>query len=141
MSGHFSMMVRDLQLLPEAAAALLKCFPSQKIFVFYGEMGAGKTTFIKQLCEVLGTTEALSSPTYALVNEYNAASQRIFHMDLYRLNDLEEALQMGIEEYLDDKEAYCFIEWPQLIETLLPLNVVKVSIAANEDSHRVIDAI
>jgi tRNA threonylcarbamoyladenosine biosynthesis protein TsaE len=135
------MMVRDLQLLPEAAAALLKCFPSQKIFVFYGEMGAGKTTFIKQLCEVLGTTEALSSPTYALVNEYNAASQRIFHMDLYRLNDLEEAIQMGIEEYLDDKEAYCFIEWPQLIETLLPLNVVKVSIAANEDSHRVIDAI
>ncbi len=141
MSGHFSMMVRDLQLLPEAAAALLKCFPSQKIFVFYGEMGAGKTTFIKQLCEVLGTTEALSSPTYALVNEYNAATQRIFHMDLYRLNDLEEALQMGIEEYLDDKEAYCFIEWPQLIETLLPLNVVKVSIAANEDGYRVIDAI
>ncbi len=141
MSGHFSMMVRDLQLLPEAAAALLKCFPSQKIFVFYGEMGAGKTTFIKQLCEVLGTTEALSSPTYALVNEYNAATQRIFHMDLYRLNDLEEALQMGIEEYLDDKEAYCFIEWPQLIETLLPLNVVKVSIAANEDGYRVIDAV
>ncbi len=135
------MMVRDLQLLPEAAAALLKCFPSQKIFVFYGEMGAGKTTFIKQLCEVLGTTEALSSPTYALVNEYNAATQRIFHMDLYRLNDLEEALQMGIEEYLDDKEAYCFIEWPQLIETLLPLNVVKVSIAANEDGYRVIDAV
>jgi tRNA threonylcarbamoyladenosine biosynthesis protein TsaE len=141
MSGHFSMMVRDLQLLPEAAAALLKCFPSQKIFVFYGEMGAGKTTFIKQLCEVLGTTEALSSPTYALVNEYNAASQRIFHMDLYRLNDLEEALQIGIEEYLDDKEAYCFIEWPQLIETLLPLNAVKVSIAANEDGYRIIDAI
>jgi tRNA threonylcarbamoyladenosine biosynthesis protein TsaE len=141
MSGHFNMLVRDIRLLPEAAAALLKCFPSQKIFVFYGEMGAGKTTFIKQLCEVLGTTEALSSPTYALVNEYNAATQRIYHMDLYRLNDLEEALQMGIEEYLDDKEAYCFIEWPQLIETLLPLNVVKVNIVAIEDGYRVIDAI
>jgi len=141
MIGHFNMMVKDVQLLPEAAAALLKCFPSQKIFVFYGEMGAGKTTFVKQLCEVLGTTEALSSPTYALVNEYNAALQRIYHMDLYRLNDLEEALQMGIEEYLDDKEAYCFIEWPQLIETLLPLNMVKVNIAVDEDGNRVISAV
>jgi tRNA threonylcarbamoyladenosine biosynthesis protein TsaE len=141
MSGHFNMMVRDIQLLPEAAAALLKCFPSQKIFVFYGDMGAGKTTFIKQLCEALGTTEALSSPTYALVNEYNATAQRIYHMDLYRLNDLEEAQQMGIEEYLDDKEAYCFVEWPQLIETLLPFDVVKVNVLADEDGNRVIDAI
>lgn len=141
MSGHFNMQIRDLQLLPAAASALLKCFPSQKIFVFYGEMGAGKTTFIKQLCMALGTNEALSSPTYALVNEYNAGTQRIYHMDLYRLNDFEEALQMGIEEYLDDASAYCFIEWPQLIETLLPLDVVKVNIAADDDGNRIIDAI
>lgn len=140
MSGEFGMEIRDLAALPDAARALLKCFPSQKIFVFYGEMGAGKTTFIKQLCESLGTTEALSSPTYALVNEYDVGTLRIYHMDLYRLNDLGEAYDMGIEEYLADENAYCFIEWPQLIETLLPAEYVKVFIEADEEGKRIIRA-
>lgn len=141
MSRTFGMEVRDPIALPEAAAALLKCFPSQKIFVFYGEMGAGKTTFIKQLCEALGTKEALSSPTYSLVNEYKVGEQRIYHMDLYRLNDLDEAYEMGIEEYLADGQAYCFIEWPQIIETLLPDNIVKVYIESEEDGERIIRAV
>ncbi len=141
MSRTFDMEVRDQIALPEAAYALLKCFPSQKIFVFYGEMGAGKTTFIKELCEALGTTEALSSPTYALVNEYKVDALSIYHMDLYRLNSLDEAYEMGIEEYLANEHAYCFIEWPQLIETLLPANIVKVYIESEEDGKRIIRAV
>ncbi len=134
------MEVRNPELLPEAAMALLKCFPHRRVFAFYGSMGAGKTTFIKSLCETLGSFDDFSSPTYGLVNEYNAGNKRIYHMDLYRLNDVEEALQIGMEDYLADANGYCFIEWPQLIETLLPDDVVKVHIEVGDQGERVVKA-
>lgn len=140
MNPPFNLEIRTPLALPEAASALLKCFPKQRIFLFYGEMGAGKTTFIKAFCEALGTPDALSSPTYAIVNEYSAHGKPIYHMDLYRLNNLEEALQIGIEDYLADSNAYSFIEWPQLIETLLPDDVVKVYIEAGADGLRRVSA-
>lgn len=140
MNPQFNLEIRTPTALPEAAIALLKCFPHGRVFVFYGEMGAGKTTFIKALCEVLGTNEPLSSPTYALVNEYTFGNQFIYHMDLYRLTSLDEALNIGIEDYLANEKGYCFIEWPQLIETLLPTDVVKVYIETEEDGLRKVSA-
>ncbi len=91
-----------------------------RVWLFIGEMGAGKTTLIKAICQQLGTTDDLSSPTYALVNEYSISGQptKIYHLDLYRLRDIEEALDIGIEDYLLGGD-YCLIEWPQLIEPLL----------------------
>jgi len=110
---------------------------SDKKFVFYGEMGVGKTTFIKALCEGLGVQENISSPTYSLINEYEINSNtKIFHMDLYRLKNIEEALDIGIENYLQQKTDYCFIEWPQIIETLLPDDCVSVELKLNEDTTR-----
>ncbi len=140
MSAQFNLEIRNPEALPHAAGALLKCFPFSRVFVFYAEMGVGKTTFIKALCEALGTTDALSSPTYSLVNEYSIGDKVIYHMDLYRLNSLEEALDMGIEDYLSNKNAHIFIEWPQLIETLLPLDVVKVFIETEENGLRRVNA-
>ncbi|CAN5262078.1 tRNA (adenosine(37)-N6)-threonylcarbamoyltransferase complex ATPase subunit type 1 TsaE [soil metagenome] len=140
MSGQFNMEIKTLEALPEAAMALLRCFPHRRIFAFYGEMGAGKTTFIKAICEKLGTDETLSSPTYALVNEYTFYNGLIYHMDLYRLISIEEALNIGIEDYLANEKSYFFIEWPQLIETLLPLDVVKVYIETAVDGQRGVNA-
>jgi tRNA threonylcarbamoyladenosine biosynthesis protein TsaE len=104
-------------------------------------MGAGKTTFIKALCECLGVTEdVITSPTFAIVNEYRSESEElIYHFDFYRVKKLEEAYDMGYEDYFYSG-ALCFIEWPELIEELLPLDAVKVSIEEKEDGSRVITA-
>lgn len=106
-------------------------------FVFYGEMGTGKTTLVKAWCKILGVKSDVNSPTYSLINEYELDDKRkVYHCDLYRLNDLDEALEIGIEEYLNSSVHYLFIEWPQLIEDLLDDDFCKISLSVNEDNSR-----
>ncbi|MGB0930514.1 MAG: tRNA (adenosine(37)-N6)-threonylcarbamoyltransferase complex ATPase subunit type 1 TsaE [Chitinophagales bacterium] len=123
--------------LENAANSLLEFAEGEKVFVFYGEMGTGKTTFIQRICKQLKSNDAVSSPTYSLVNEYSLADgNSLFHLDLYRLKDLEEAYNMGIEEYLYGGD-YCLIEWPQIIEPLLE-GYVKVDISLQKKENRLI---
>jgi tRNA threonylcarbamoyladenosine biosynthesis protein TsaE len=109
---------------------------SSKNLLFYGPMGAGKTTFIKALCVALGVEDGISSPTFSLVNEYRRSNDKVvYHFDFYRINDEEEALDMGFYEYIDS-EAYCLIEWPEKIENLLPLDQQVVRIEILDDQKR-----
>lgn len=122
--------------LPVAAAKILRDMASERIFAFYGEMGAGKTTFIKAFCQVLGSNDVVTSPTFTLINEYNDESQNsMYHFDFYRIKRIEEAFDMGFEEYVDSGN-YCFLEWPERISELLPESYVYISIEVNEDEKR-----
>ena len=107
----------------------------QKIFLFYGEMGAGKTTLIKSICEYLGTTDPATSPTFSIVNEYATPQGKIYHFDFYRLKTETEALDMGYEEYFYSGN-YCFIEWPGKISGLLPEHFVRINIKVTSDNSR-----
>ena len=129
--------VKDLTELKEAAQTVINKFPEDRIFMFYGHMGAGKTTFINELCLVLGVTEHTSSPTFSIVNEYAAEKANIYHFDFYRLKNETEALDMGYEEYFYSGD-YCFVEWSEKIPNLIPTNHIKVSIEALENQHRLI---
>jgi tRNA threonylcarbamoyladenosine biosynthesis protein TsaE len=100
-------------------------------------MGAGKTTFIKALCEELGVRDVITSPTFAIVNEYNASTQSIFHFDFYRIKKIEEVYDMGYEDYIYSGNL-CLIEWPELIEELLPEDTLRVTIEQNADNTRTI---
>lgn len=121
----------------DIAKQLLEAFPDKRIFAFFGEMGAGKTTFIKSICQYLGVKDTTSSPTFSLVNEYlDRDGKTIYHFDMYRIEDPMEAVRMGFEEYSDSGN-YCFIEWPEKIHNLLPLDVVQVEISATPH-HRII---
>ena len=150
--NQMTIQVKTLADLEEAANTFLayianknkleKGALNRRHFVFYGEMGVGKTTFIKAICRQLGIADEVSSPTYALVNEYQSASQntdlKAYHLDLYRLKNLAEAIDIGIEEYLDEKKAYCFIEWPQVIESLLGTDIVSVYLSLEKNNQRAI---
>lgn len=121
----------------EIASKIIEGFPNNRIFAFYGEMGAGKTTFIKSICEVLGVKDRTSSPTFSLVNEYiGSDGKSIYHFDMYRIEDSMEVIRIGFEEYLESGN-YCFIEWPEKINNLLPVDLVKVKISATPH-HRII---
>ena len=113
--------------LKEAAKKLLDYNKQNKIFVFYGEMAAGKTTFIKAICAELGVEDTVSSPTFSIVNEYDGNGQRIYHFDFYRIKTIQEAFDIGYEEYFYSGEI-CLIEWPEKVEELLPEQYVKVEI-------------
>ncbi|UAM99618.1 tRNA (adenosine(37)-N6)-threonylcarbamoyltransferase complex ATPase subunit type 1 TsaE [Polaribacter litorisediminis] len=112
-----------------------------KTLLFYGQMGVGKTTLIKEICKQLKVTDTISSPTFSLVNEYQTSkNSKIFHFDFYRITQEEEALDMGIEEYFDN-DAWCLIEWPENIENLLPLGAVEIHLSILEDGNRNIQLI
>ncbi|MEW6469760.1 MAG: tRNA (adenosine(37)-N6)-threonylcarbamoyltransferase complex ATPase subunit type 1 TsaE [Bacteroidota bacterium] len=129
--------VADVSLLGPAARQLLGEHKGKRVFALYGAMGAGKTTFIKALCRELGVTDDASSPTFALVNEYHTAQgDKIFHFDLYRIKNLAEALDFGADEYLYSGY-YCFIEWPEKIEELLPPGTVRLRIDVNDEKRRI----
>lgn len=125
--------------LPKAVKWVLEQAIGRKKIMLYGDMGAGKTTFTKAFCHYLGVQGSTSSPTFSLVNDYvyseNNTEKHIYHIDLYRLKSLDEALDIGIEDYLYDAN-YCLIEWPQLIEPLLDESVLKISIQKTGKSAR-----
>ena len=133
----------DLVLLNEqgeevSALEILKACEPHRVFVFDGPMGAGKTTFIKKLCEEMGTSDIVNSPTFAIVNVYDVEQPyrgEVYHFDCYRLKDIREAMDFGAEEYLYSGN-YCFIEWPQLIDSLLPDDTVSVHITPLENGDR-----
>ncbi|MEM8528443.1 MAG: tRNA (adenosine(37)-N6)-threonylcarbamoyltransferase complex ATPase subunit type 1 TsaE [Bacteroidota bacterium] len=130
------LIIQKVEELEPVAQQLLNYAKNRNILTFIGEIGAGKTTLIQQICQQLGVEEAVTSPTFSIVNEYtNAQGDAIFHIDLYRLKSEEEAIHIGIEEYLDQAD-YCFIEWPQIIENLLPEDVLRISLETLEDSSR-----
>lgn len=109
-----------------------------KVFAFYGSMGVGKTTFIKALCEEIGVTETVGSPTFAIINEYKDKSGTpIYHFDFYRINKLEEVYDFGYEDYFYSGHL-CLIEWPELVESILPENTVKILIQELEDGSRLV---
>jgi len=110
---------------------------NQKIFLFYGDMGAGKTTFIKSLCESLGVKEPATSPTFSIVNEYQGESSKIYHFDFYRLKNQSEALDLGYEEYFYSGN-YCFIEWPEKIPDLWPDHYIRVDVQVVSDNERLL---
>ncbi|MDR0894901.1 MAG: tRNA (adenosine(37)-N6)-threonylcarbamoyltransferase complex ATPase subunit type 1 TsaE [Prevotellaceae bacterium] len=132
-------VIQSLENIRDAAREFLSCREKSTIFAFYGKMGAGKTTFIKAVCEELGVTETVTSPTFAIVNEYRSerSGELIYHFDFYRIKKLEEVYDMGYEDYFYSG-ARCFIEWPELIEELLPENTVKVYIEEKENGSRLI---
>ena len=127
----------NLSELTAIASKLLSAYPTGRVFALYGKMGAGKTTFIKELCCLLGATDIVQSPSFTIVNEYKTNSgESIYHFDFYRIKNIDEVLDIGYEEYFYSGN-YCFIEWPEMIEQLLPNDVVKVSISG--DKEREID--
>lgn len=121
--------VNALEDLPKVALGLLEACKGKKNFAFNGPMGVGKTTFIKALCATLGVKDVVSSPTFSLVNEYlSAAGEKIFHFDFYRIESEEEAYDMGYEDYFY-ANAYCFIEWPNKVSSILPPGIIQVDIS------------
>ena len=120
----------ESDLLP-AARELIDAFPSSRIFALYGNMGAGKTTFIKAICHFLGAADIVQSPSFAIINEYRTKQgESLYHFDFYRIKKTEEAYDIGYEDYFYSG-TYCFIEWPELIEELLPEETVKVHISGD----------
>lgn len=119
--------VNSLTELNSVAEALFNFAEEEKVFIFEGEMGAGKTTFIKALCKHLGVEDVVSSPTFSLVNEYAAGSSTIYHFDFYRIRDIREAYDIGYEEYFYSGHI-CLIEWPERVEEILPDRYIKVGI-------------
>lgn len=129
--------VKNLSELPKAAARILEEANGNRIFLFYAAMGIGKTTLIKELCKQLGVNENVSSPTFSIVNEYEVKEKRIYHFDFYRLKDEHEAFDLGYEEYFYSGN-HCFVEWPEKIENLLPINAVSIYINENNKQERTI---
>lgn len=127
--------INSLADLPGVADKLLTFAGEQKIFIFDGEMGAGKTTFIKNFCQVLGVIDAVSSPTYSIVNEYIGKKNTVYHFDFYRIKNIQEAYDLGYEEYFYGGDI-CLIEWPERIEELLPEHYIKVKISILDESTR-----
>ncbi|MFD2553899.1 tRNA (adenosine(37)-N6)-threonylcarbamoyltransferase complex ATPase subunit type 1 TsaE [Sphingobacterium tabacisoli] len=129
--------VKDLTELNGAASQIIKKYPENRIFLFYGTMGAGKTTLINELCQQLGVKDHTSSPTFSIVNEYASDHGPIFHFDFYRLKSEAEAFDFGYEEYFYSGN-YCFVEWPEKIPNLLPDDAIKVTIRVPDFQTRTV---
>ena len=131
--------IENIENIREAAQEFVANIGESTVFAFYGKMGAGKTTFIKAVCEELGVEDVITSPTFAIVNEYRSetSGELIYHFDFYRVKKIEEVYDMGFEDYFYSG-ALCFIEWPELCEEVLPEDTVKVTIEETPDSSRLI---
>ncbi|MBO4451054.1 MAG: tRNA (adenosine(37)-N6)-threonylcarbamoyltransferase complex ATPase subunit type 1 TsaE [Bacteroidaceae bacterium] len=130
--------ISSLEHIHEAARQFIEAMGDHKIFAFYGKMGAGKTTFIKAVCEQLGVTDVINSPTFAIVNEYEDSNERpIYHFDFYRIKKPAEVLDIGFEDYISS-DNLCFMEWPELIGDFLPEEAVKVMIEEQDDGSRLV---
>lgn len=134
-------VINDIEQINAAARTFLRETKGHKVFAFYGTMGAGKTTFIKALCEELGVQETVASPTFAIINEYkDRQGESVYHFDFYRINKLEEAFDFGYEDYFYSG-SICFIEWPELVEEVLPEGTLRISIHENENGVRIVEQI
>lgn len=131
--------INSLENIQQAAKEFVAAMEDRTVFAFYGKMGAGKTTFIKAICEELGITDMITSPTFSIVNEYRSdnSGELIYHFDFYRIKKIDEVYDMGYEDYFYSG-AICFIEWPELIDDLLPEDAVHVKIEETEDSSRLV---
>ena len=130
----------DLDEMKKTAEEILHSFPSVRVFFMKGNLGAGKTTMIQNFCKILGAIEQVVSPSFALVNIYSSVNGEIYHLDLYRLNKQEEAVDLGIEDYLYSGK-YCFIEWPELIESIYSSSLLKIKIEIAENKTRKISVL
>ena len=128
--------IQNLTTIRESARQFINHMGEARVFAFYGKMGAGKTTFVKAICEELGVEDVITSPTFAIINEYEG-EETIYHFDFYRIKKLEEVYDMGYEDYFYSG-ALCFIEWPELIEEILPDDAVRVSIIEQQDGSRLV---
>lgn len=128
--------IKSTELIDKAAEEFIQLMGDRTVFAFYGKMGAGKTTFIKAICEKLGVEDVINSPTFAIINEYRAnTGELIYHFDFYRINNIEEIYDFGYEDYFYSG-SICFIEWPEKIDSLLPHDVVTVKIEELEEGTR-----
>lgn len=136
----FSVELSTIKAIEKAAEDLIDKFPQQRIFAFYGKMGAGKTTFIQAICRQLGTRDNVTSPSFAIINEYKTdTGNSIYHFDFYRIKEMEEAYDLGYEDYFYSGN-YCLIEWPEKVEPLLPEDFVAVNIVVEDNEVRKITA-
>jgi len=138
-SGVMKIVIKHKRYLPAAAGKLLDHAGESRIFAFYGSLGAGKTTFIKVICKLLGASDITSSPSFTLVNEYKTKTgESLYHIDFYRIKNIIEVFDIGIEEYFYGG-SYCFVEWPELAEEVLPEKTLKVHITVRKNKDRIIE--
>jgi tRNA threonylcarbamoyladenosine biosynthesis protein TsaE len=136
----FKAEINSLNELYSVAEKFLEAHPADRLFAFYGRMGSGKTTFIKALCEKLQVVDYVTSPTFALINVYETEQKtEIYHFDFYRIKGIAELFDLGYEEYFFS-DNYCFLEWPEMVESLLPPNTVKINISETERGSRIIES-
>jgi tRNA threonylcarbamoyladenosine biosynthesis protein TsaE len=135
---NLQFQIGNIDRLPEIAKEMLHFAAGAKVFALYGQMGAGKTTLIKELCRQLGSNDNFSSPTYSIVNEYliDGKPEKIYHIDLYRVKSIAEAYDAGIEEYISGRD-YCFIEWPEIIGQLLPHPFIKIELSIENNMREI----
>ena len=135
-----SITISSLSEISSAAKQFVAAMGDNTIFAFYGHMGAGKTTFIKAICEELGVEDVITSPTFAIVNEYtDGQGEPVYHFDFYRIKKQEEVYDIGFEDYVESGSV-CLMEWPELIEDILPADTVKVSITEQPDGSRLVES-
>ena len=136
-----TLRINTINDISAAAKDFVAAMDGNTVFAFYGKMGAGKTTFIKAVCQELGVTDVINSPTFAIVNEYlDGEGNPIYHFDFYRIKREQEVLDIGYEDYVYSG-CLCFMEWPELIEDLLPTDAVRITITQQEDGSRIIESL
>ncbi len=132
--------IKNIDELESISQEIINLSEKNSVFCFYGNLGAGKTTLIKKICKTLHVSDSISSPTYPIINEYHYPNGIIYHIDLYRLNSIEEALNIGLEEYLYSGNL-CFIEWPDNFKSIIPDKHINIFIRKLEDESRTIEIV